>query len=366
MSGADTAPSEGARRLGRVETIDVGRGLSVVIMIMVHTLWMYGSVETQTESGLGMALHFLGKGTAAFLVAMGFSFMLSRDQSVTGPMRRGLMLMAIGYAMNLLKFVVPAALGLLPDAFIAAYGWTPPARPDQLLYMLMTGDILQLAGLCSMMMGLIRRWSAGSKYWLLVWAAVFAAGTHLLRGLHVGVAGIDGVLDLLWGTQWNVYFPVFPWFAAILFGMFLGAEFCEHGDEDRLFRRGLVYGLCLIVPGVALIAAWPQTHFVDFFHLGFGGIIYLIGVNLVALWVVHRLIRRRERGRLRALLDYASARVTSLYVIQWVVICWGMSVVGYQTLGTWGVVAAIPLTSMLSFGIRVLLDEVAALWRGRP
>lgn len=369
-------PEPTSERPGRVSAIDLGRGGSVVVMVMVHTLWMYGDLATQRASALGYALHLLGKGTASFLVAMGFSFMLSRSHSVRAAQRRGLTLLALGYAMNLLKFVVPSLLGLTPDAFIEAYGFTPPASAAELLYMAKTGDILQLAGLCLLIMGPLRAKLAAHgdrpggllqrRESLLVWAALVAAAPHLVRGVRAGVPGLDYVLDLLWGGEYDVYFPLFPWFAAVLVGMYFGALYLElDRDADALFGRMLITGLPLSALGLGLVLLWPKAQFNDFFHTGFGGMSYLVGLNLVGLWAVHKLAPRLDATRFGALLHYASRRVTSLYVIQWVVICWGMGVVGYQTLGVGGVVAAIPVTMAASFGLRLGLDRLAPRLKSR-
>ena len=72
----------------------------------------------------------------------------------------------------------------------------------------------------------------------------------------------------------------------------------------------------------------------------------------------HWLALRRKPGHLRALILYSSQRVTSLYVTSWVVICWGMGVVGYQALDGVGVLAAIPVIGGVTFGIRRVLDRL--------
>ena len=64
----------------RILEIDFGRGLAVFLMMIVHTLWMYGDAATQSESWLGIAIHIIGKGTAAFLVAMGISVVVCKPQ----------------------------------------------------------------------------------------------------------------------------------------------------------------------------------------------------------------------------------------------------------------------------------------------
>lgn len=327
-------------------------------MIMVHTLWMYGDVTTQRDSWLGHVLHIAGKGTAAFLVAMGVSLMVARDQSLGGAVRRGLILLVVGYVMNVLKFIVPIAVGTMPASFIAAYGWTQPLDAGQLLYLVGTGDILQLAGLALLILGVVRRYVRTPRM-LMVLAAGVAAASHVLSGFRLGVPGLDYVCDLLWGAEYNVYFPVFPWLACILVGMYFGAWYVANGrDQDALARHMLRVGIPALVAGAALLALDFDAQFGDFFHLGAGGIAWLVGLNLIGLWAVRQIERRFAPRRLVALLRYCSERVTTLYVLQWTLVCWGMAIIGYQTLGVSGVLAMIPVMLALTFLAQLAIDRI--------
>ena len=111
----------------RLKTIDLARGASVFIMILVHTLWMYSSTTLQSESLFGAVIHILGKGTASFLVAMGLSMALSRRQTPMLLIKRGIQLLLLAYLMNVAKFWLPIEVfNTMPEAFINAYGWQSP------------------------------------------------------------------------------------------------------------------------------------------------------------------------------------------------------------------------------------------------
>lgn len=64
----------------RVFVIDLARGLAVFFMIAVHTMWMFGSRHMQTATDFGHWLHLMGQGASAFLITMGFSFMVTPDR----------------------------------------------------------------------------------------------------------------------------------------------------------------------------------------------------------------------------------------------------------------------------------------------
>ena len=344
----------------RILAIDLARGLAVIMVVLVHTLWIYGNSITQSETWLGTVIHFVGKGTPIFLIAMGVSFTLSRNQSIMLSIKRALYILAVGYLMNFLKFIFPIWLGFMPDNFIEAYGWTAPATVDNMIYMFGTGDILQLAGVSLLFMGVINHFSR-NKYVPLLIAGCIVVLTREVHGFQIEVPGVSYLLDLLWGAGWNVYFAVFPWSSFILIGMFFGMWYKEENrSENHLFSRMGISGVLLMLLGGGLCFYNFEYHFGDYFHLGPGGVCYLAGFNLVGLWIMHQIVTRvKENGVIR-FLYYCSKRVTTIYVIQWVLICWGMGILGYQQLGVIGVLCLIPIYLLLTLGFqKFVLDKLS-------
>ncbi|OED37385.1 hypothetical protein AB832_05120 [Flavobacteriaceae bacterium (ex Bugula neritina AB1)] len=343
----------------RIQAIDLARGISVLMVIIVHTLWIYGSIDTQAETWLGSIIHFIGKGTPMFLIAMGVSFTLSRNQSVLLSIKRALYILAMGYIMNFMKFVLPILAGTVPDNFIEAYGWTTPVTLDHMIYMLGTGDILQLAGVSLLFMGIINRFSK-NKYIPLFLALIIAVLTKEVHGFRLDIVGVDYLLDLLWGAGWNVYFAVFPWFSFILIGMFFGMWYKEGNRSNvYLFKRMLVSGIALMLIGGGLCYTNFEYHFGDYFHLGPGGTLYLAGFNLVILWLAHISVSRIRENNFFKFLYYCSKRVTTIYMIQWIIICWGMGILGYQQFGVAWVLILIPIFMVLTLGIqKFALDRI--------
>lgn len=360
----------------RVFIIDLARGLAVFFMICVHTLWMLGSHQLQTETGFGHWVHLMGQGASAFLITMGFSFMVTPDRRLSRAFERGVFILLVAYLMNALKFLVPIyVFGTMPEAFIAAYGWQSPISSGQAAYLLGTGDILQMAGVSLFLIGLARRF-VPNKYGILALMLASVGVSALVRGTRVGHPAPDYVLDVLWGTQWNVYFPVFPWIAHILAGMFLGSVYLEHDRDERVLMRA-VGGLGLVL----LVAGWTVSrndwayHFNDFFHTGPGGTLYLIGRALCVFYVAARLLALRPLPAwFRAGVNYLSAHVTTLYVVQWTLICWAMGIVGYQTLGLAQTVALMPVMIVATLiadyawrhGWQAMRGTLASVVRRRP
>ena len=342
----------------RILAIDLARGASVFFVVIIHTLWMYGTVDTQSNTWLGHIVHFMGKGTPMFLLAMGFSFCLSRKQDTKAIIKRGLELLAIGYGMNLFKFIVPYFLGLMPNNFVGAYGWEAPLTGAQLLYLFQTGDILQLAGITLLLMVFIHKFS-NNKFIPLILALITALATPIVRGIRLDIVGIDYLLDLLWGAEWNVYFAVFPWASFILVGMFFGLWYKEKNYNDRfIFTQMFWIGVLCTAIGGGLSYYNFEYHFNDYFHLGPGGAVYLAGFNLILFCIAHLIGSYFPNNKFFDFLCYSSKRVTHLYVIQWVLVCWGMGFLGYQQHDAFGVLSILPFTLFATYAVQYLYDTL--------
>lgn len=339
----------------RIVTIDFARGASVILMILVHTMLVYGDAHTREETAFGYIVNLLGQGAPMFLVTMGVSFVLARRQDLRSTLTRALVTLAIGYSMNTLKFIVPILFfGGLPLPFTDAYGMTP-GDPANLVFFFLLGDILQLAGITLIILALVQRFTT-SKYVPLVLALVIVIVSRELSGLRTGIPGIDYLCDLLWSDTFSVYFPAFPWSAFILVGMFFGRWYqALQRDETALFNRMLATGVALIAGGVLLCVFDYAYHFGDYYHLGPGGTLALMGINLILLGLTYHGIRYVNTGNvvLQAL-AYCSRHVTALYVIQWVLINWGMYAFGFrdqQTTGVLGIMAVMMATTFLIHGL---------------
>ncbi|MBP1221692.1 heparan-alpha-glucosaminide N-acetyltransferase domain-containing protein [Flavobacterium sp. 1355] len=355
----------------RVLAIDIARGMSVILMMMIHTMLIYGTIPTQTNTILGEITLWLGRGTTMFLVSMGISFVLSRRQTFTAVCKRALYILAIGYGMNFLKFLVPEfVFGGLPQAFVSAYGLQSGTLETGIFFLLL-GDILQLAGVTLFIMGLINHFSK-SKYVPLAAALLIIAVSKELSGFRIGITGLDYICDLLFSNQFNVYFPVFPWSAFILVGMFLGRWYKELNENQEIFfKKMLLVGVGFIVFGSLLNFSNPEYHFGDYYHLGPGGSILLLGANLVLYWLINIVVQLfKEDNSIFNLLIFCSKHVTSLYVIQWVLINWGMYVIGFWNQTQLAVLALFPAVIALSISVQIVYNEIKILlatkWSIRP
>jgi len=300
----------------KILAIDLAHSASVLMVIIVHILWIYGNMDTQANTWLGKTIHFIGKGTPLFLIVMGVSFTLSRNQSIKLTIKRALYVLVMGCFMNLPGFVIPTVLGIIPNKFIEACGWTPPVTTANLFYMLSTGDILQLAGISLLFMGLINILSK-NKYLPLGIVVLIIVLTKVVHGFQLRISVVDYVLDMPWGVGWNIYFAVFPWSLLILIGIFFGRLHKEgNKNPSYLFSRMGIGGILLMLLGGHLCYINFEYNLGDYFHLGPGGGFYFTGFNLVLLWLAHISVSKKKPNCVFQFLFYCNKQMNTIYVIQ--------------------------------------------------
>ncbi|CAL2103914.1 conserved membrane protein of unknown function [Tenacibaculum sp. 190130A14a] len=342
----------------RILAIDMARGISVLSMIPVHVMIVYSTMDTWNNTLIGKIAQVMERGTPMFLVVMGFSFVFSSKLSMTKIFKRGLDILAKGYLLNILRFAIPMLLfGGFPRAFIEGNGLTV-GDSYNLLFFTLLGDILQLAGISLIIMGIIIKFIK-NKYAALILALFIVFFSGELSGYRPGIVGLDYICDLLWGKNYNVYFPVFPWMSFILMGLFFGMWYQESGNNVVLtYRRMLVSGILSIAIGVALCYYNYDYHFGDYYHLGPGGTIALIGVNLFLVWFGHILVTYIPHNKIYDVIYYSSKNVTYFYLIQWVLVYWGVLVFGFSSQTSQIKLLSIIIgITLLTFGILWLREK---------
>ena len=281
---------------------------------------------------------------------MGASVAFSRRTSFGSLVRRGLWLIAAGYLLDFVRGTLPLEAGLATGA--VTLGQVAPFTPFSLLT---TVDILQLAGCSLVLMAALRAVVPPGPVWLAVAAAiVFVA--PLLHGHTTGVTLIDAPLGMLWQTADTVYYPVFPWAVFPLVGAVIGERLVRAPDRAGVLRRAGVIGLCASLLGIALIAGTgTPLDITTYWRLPPVLVLAILGFVVAWIWLCDIVSRRAgERFGLGAVYGW-SGRVTSMYVIHWLIISWGVAVVGFRDQ---------PLAPALAGAVAVLVATiVVSRWR---
>jgi hypothetical protein len=167
-------------------------------------------------------------------------------------------------------------------------------------------------------------------YWILAALAVIGVSPWVWD-ISTDSAIVNEVLKVLWGHKdHGAMFPLFPWLAYPLLGMAFGYKVKHIQAGNKLFIRAGLLGLVLMLIGTALTLTNIEFHFAYYLRSGPGVTIWVVGFVLTWLWFCQWLVNKVSANPAFSLLFFWSRNVTTIYVMQWLIIGWGLMAVGVQ------------------------------------
>jgi uncharacterized membrane protein len=351
MEGPDSARANAVTGIAgreRVRAFDLAAGLAVFFMILVHVLWHWGTPDTWTTP-IGQAISYAAGPTATpvFMFLIGASLGAARRPSAGTLAARGMWLFALGYLLNLLRGVIPftlgTATGVITEAQVAPY--TP-------WWLGTTVDLHHVVGLSLIVVALLRTRAQPGWLWLGL-AGVLVLVAPWLRTVTFGTAVLDAALTPFLGSAPNVYYAVVPWLAYPLAGAVFGSMMARSSDRKALFRRAAAVGAVLLAIGGALIAVQRPTFDVyTYWRQPASFAVAIMGIILVWLALCDLVTRHRWIDRWIGFFYRWSDRVIAIYFTHWIIVGWGVGLVGFRALGLGPVLLAMAVavvaTSYLS------------------
>jgi uncharacterized membrane protein len=328
----------------RVRAFDLAAGLSVFFMILIHVSWHWGRPDTWTTP-IGQAINYMGGPTAApvFVFLMGASFGAARHATTSTMVMRGLWLVFLGYVLNFARGVIPATLGTTFG--IVTWQQIEPFTPWWLATMV---DLHHVVGLSLIAIALLRTRTEPSAAWLAM-AGVLVLVAPWLRGVRFGTPILDAPLTPFVSSAPNVFYAVVPWLAYSLGGAVFGAAIARTEDRAQLFRRAALVGLGLIAIGsVLVVATRPAFDVFTYWRQPPAFFVAIVGIILVWLALCDAVTRFDAIDRRLGVVYGWSHRVIAMYFTHWLIVGWGVGVVGFRALDELGVVIAMTLAVVIT------------------
>jgi uncharacterized membrane protein len=321
-------PVTGITGRERVRAFDLAAGLAVFFMILVHVLWHWGTPDTWTTP-IGEAISYAAGPTATpvFLFLVGASLGAARQARVGLLVGRGLWLFALGYVLNFLRGVIPYTLG-------TAAGVITPEQvaPYTPWWLATTVDLHHVVGLSLIAIAVLRSRVKPGWLWLGL-AGILVLLAPWLRTVTFGTFLLDAPLTPVLGSAPNVYYAVVPWLAYPLAGAVFGSLMARAPDRVALFRRAAVAGAVLLAIGGVLIAIQRPTFDVfTYWRQPASFSVAIMGIILLWLALLDLATRRRRIDRASGFFYGWSDRVIAIYFTHWIIVGWGVGLVGFRAL----------------------------------
>jgi uncharacterized membrane protein len=342
-----------------VRAFDLAAGLAVFFMILVHVLWHWGAPGTWTTP-IGQAISYAAGPTAApvFTFLMGVSLGAATRSDTRTLIARGLWLVLLGYALNLFRGLIPASLGLATGVITVEQ--VAPYTP---WWLATTVDLHHVIGLSMVAIAVMRTRSRPGWPWLGLGGALVLAAPWL-RSVTFGTPILDAPLTPILGSAQNVYYAVVPWLVYPLAGAVFGAMFARAPDRTAVFRRGAAVGLVLLVLGGLLILVQrPGFDVFTYWRQPASFVVAISGVILLWLAACDVVTRRRWIEKRLGVVYGWSDRVIAMYFTHWIIVGWGVGLVGFRSLGLGPVLLAmVAAVVATNYGSRFAVRLEARPW----
>jgi len=351
---ATQAPAVMERQRDR--SIDLARGVALVLMVMVHVIYIW---DLPTVSADGSLIYAMVSpiGAPTFLFLMGINFALSSKTHAWPSIYRGCQLIALGYFLNFLRGTIPVFLGDWTGLItINHVTWLTP------WHYLIEVDILQCVGLSLIVLAIIRKYCPWPKVWALL-AALSILGILIPSEAAATNSFGSYFASLFRGARNYIYFPLLPWITFPLAGMAYGAMKKKAAEKGRFEFRGALAGLALIIAGSVMVLTGTGEGFgnlkAGFFldgKLTPGMAVTFIGIQLLWLPLCGFISRTIDITPFAHRIYFWSENVTTFYFIQWIVIGWLSILTG--EIATW-------LLGPMIVVVLLSTDRVLS-WRSSP
>lgn len=349
----------------RMPYFDHVRGLTVTYMIICHPVIVYGTSRV-LEGPLGVfAEKVIGTfpGAPVFMILMGIFFVFPNARPASVRIARGVKLFLLGLVLNCLRLVFPYLIAKLvnPAAITNIQYLTPNSDFPVLWQLFYFMDILTFAGLAFILLALFDLFLKKDWHWIvlgLLVASIAPAlwGTGRDWGIFYPLVQPFWGNALAQGLDGDTSFPVFPWLVYPIVGVLIGRAFLAGDAFGAVLKKMLVAAVLLGAVGGLMVFVSPQNQFGDFYRMYPGGTFLCVAFDL--LWIGMFMLFTKF-GVFQKALDYLifwSKNITLIYLVQWVLVGFGIVLLGYRQLdNSWIILALILLLFVLSYFTTVKL-----------
>ena len=348
----------------RLIEVDVAKAFAIIYMVVDHVyerMSVVDRVATLPDSALRNIIEFAGGPLSApvFMFSMGIGMMYTRHNSHEDFMKRGFRLLIAGYILNFVRFTGPL-MALKAMGVDADYGYS-------VLDTFFWVDIFQFAGLSFLLMGLLKK-AHMKPFWIMCLALLMqASGTWL--GMHMDQENPMNVFFGLFVYVGNTSgFALMLWFVYPAAGMLFAEIMKNVQDRDRFYKR--ILGLCVAVI-ISMISILPLIDYDIRNTYGVAGGIYYkqnmysflftLSVVLIALALSYLVFHGREHTTIGRFIIYCSVNLTTIFVIQWLLIIYGflfMMIIGSASISLEAVIPVGLIITAASIGLSVLWNKM--------
>ncbi|NLI70184.1 MAG: DUF1624 domain-containing protein [Firmicutes bacterium] len=313
----------------RIDELDLLRGYAIFGFIIYHVVLILGSETVVDDSLLGFMAFVLFwpiGGKAFFQIGIGIYLVYARSSTRT-LVKRGLAILAAGYALNMVRFL-PVIVGILRGTLV---------MEDFPLFrnvgdIIFCADIFQFAGLAFLAYALIRKLFRGMVkpiHWIYMSLGVILI-SPFLAPLLTGNIHIDRFLEPLWGYGKHIWFPFFPTFCYTLLGAMFGCMLIKIKSFRNHELSFMILSTLTFALGILLTDFFRQPSASIYFKILGPDFVYdspevfikVMGYTTFQQAIAVCLNLYVSKNIIFRFYRYMSYNITAIFVWQWIIIGW--------------------------------------------
>jgi uncharacterized membrane protein len=336
----------------RTQIADLLKGIAVVLMIQVHIIEKFAA-ESVYNSNTGRVLLYLGGPSVApvFMAIMGY-FIAESVKTTRQLMLRGFQLFMAGMLLN---------IALNTNLFIAISKGIYVLNP---LPYLLGVDILHFAGIAFIIIAALKPYL--EKHLLITTGCIIIAALagQILSGyVPENPVALYTSAFFYGSTSWS-YFPLFPWLAYPLAG--IAFHLINHRFNPRPIytknNKFLIAGSLLVFFAYTLnYAVTVASNLPGYYHHNALFCCWILVFLAGHTFFANELNHFMGNSSLFKLLRWMGREVTSIYIIQWIIIG-NLSTEIYRTVNRFSTlllwfVAILTVSCLLAFLLRKIKEN---------
>ena len=316
--------------------LDLARAFITFCLALIHVI-----IECTTDEGLCSGIPYLFDtiiggplGAPMYMFVMGVGMVYTRKKDPKDYFIRGMKIFALGYILNICRFLIPYLIGYSITGDSAYY-------LEQLLYKVLCNDIFAFAGLAMMIMALFVKLKISKTVMLIICTVLCALGT-LFNGVDVGNPLGNIFLGYIVGTEDAAGlvvsdFPIFNWLIFPVFGYVFGHVLRRVQNKNLFYLTfslpSLIIAIVYFIFGIYLETGMFGEGQNCYYHMIFPDVIASIFLT-VGMLGVYYLIVKIMPGKLFYVAWSISENLTPIYFIHWVLVSFVVNVCMYAIRGT--------------------------------
>ncbi len=299
---------------GRQYHIDLLKALSIVAMVLCHTVMRFAAHRNGylTEFGYLLGDAWLGcyVGVAhAFMFSMGVGFVFSHQTTPESLLKRGIQTYFLGYVLNFFRFGIYAILDLY---FKLNYS-------PELLSAFLFQDIFQFAGLAMILTSLLKKRNLNEISILTV-----GIGLSILESLIPNIQTHNLLFDLIIGSfvsaaQLPSHFTLLNWYIFVAAGMLFAQIIRRLTNQDAFYKKLMI--ISGILAAVFLFATVKLGMFFGnalhrYYSVSIVEAAGYLSIDFFLLSIFYFAVKRFGTEHMNVFLNM-SKNLTGIYVIHW-------------------------------------------------